>query len=65
MVTVDHARAQVGRVEENLKQKPVHPSLTETIFMLILTNGYESLSNLQGIIPSALRDNSTCTSNVA
>ncbi len=36
MVTVDHARAQEGKVEENLKQKPTHPSLTETIFMLIL-----------------------------
>jgi hypothetical protein len=37
---------------------PAHPSLTETIFMLILNHGYESLSKLQGIIPSAVRDNS-------
>jgi len=34
--------SQVGKGEGNLKQKPAHPSLTETIFMLILNGGYES-----------------------
>jgi hypothetical protein len=47
-----------GKGKGNLKQKPTHPSLTETIFMLILNHGYESLSKLQGIMPSAVRDNS-------